>query len=151
QPARETLWASGESVVPVLTHVMTDPQEHIWVRRHIPGTLQGIPCHPSAEALANALADADSFIRFKSIVGLERMSRTRPELRPEPGLVEARLLRESGHYFDRLTLRQNLIDHEAGAADSLLVRAMDDKLARSVDRIFRLLCLRYSAKDVAAA
>ena len=47
-------------------------------------------------------------------------------------------------------LRQNLIDREAGSADTLLVRALD-KLARSIDRIFRLLGLRYSAKDVGAA
>lgn len=151
QPARETLWASGESVVPVLTHVMTDPQEHIWVRRHIPGTLQGIPCQASADALANALEDPDSFIRFKSIAALERMSRAHPELRPPAGVIEARLLREAGHYCDRLTLRQNLIDREAGSADTLLVRALDDKLARGIDRIFRLLGLRYSAKDVGAA
>jgi ATP:ADP antiporter, AAA family len=151
QPARETLWASGESVVPVLTHVMTDPQEHIWVRRHIPGTLQGIPCQASADALAAALDDNDSFIRFKSIVAMERMTRVLPQYRAPEGAIEARLLREAGLYCDRLTLRQNLIDREAGAADTLLVRALDDKLARSIDRIFRLLALRYSAKDVAAA
>jgi ATP/ADP translocase/CRP-like cAMP-binding protein len=151
QPARETLWASGESVVPVLTHVMTDPQEHIWVRRHIPGTLQGIPCQASADALAAAIEDADSFIRFKSIVAIERMSRTHPQFRAPAGVIEARLLREAGHYYDRLTLRQNLVDREAGSTESLLVRALDDKLARSIDRIFRLLALRYSAKDVAAA
>lgn len=151
QPARETLWASGESVVPVLTHVLTDPQEHVWVRRHIPGTLQGIPCQASADALANALEDTDSFIRFKSITAIERMSRSHPQFRAPAGVIEARLLRETGHYCDRLTLRQNLIEREAGSANSLLVRALDDKLARSMDRIFRLLALRYSARDVAAA
>ncbi|HUR20703.1 MAG TPA: Npt1/Npt2 family nucleotide transporter, partial [Vicinamibacterales bacterium] len=151
QPARETLWASGESVVPVLTHVMADPQEHVWVRRHIPGTLQGIPCQASADALAGALEETDSFIRFKSLAAIERMSRTHPQFRPPAGAIEARLLRETAHYCDRLTLRQNLIEREAGSADTLLVRALDDKLSRSIDRIFRLLGLRYSAKDVAAA
>ena len=151
QPARETLWASGESVVPVLVHVMTDPQEHVWVRRHIPGTLQGIPCQASADALAEALEDSDSFIRFKSLVAIERMSRTHPQFQAPSHVVEARLLREAAHYCDRLTLRQNLIEREEGSADTLLVRALDDKLSRSMDRIFRLLGLRYSAKDVAAA
>src|SRR5688572_328057 len=151
QPARQTLWASGESVVPVLTHVITDPQEHIWVRRHIPGTLQGIPCQASADALAGALEDSDSFIRFKSIAAIERLSRSHPQFRPPAGVIDTRMLREAGHYCDRLTLRQNLIAREAESADTLLVRALDDKLARSIDRIFRLLGLRYSAKDVAAA
>jgi AAA family ATP:ADP antiporter len=151
QPARETLWASGESVVPVLTHVLSDPQEHIWVRRHIPGTLQGIPCQASADALAVALDDSDSFIRFKSITALERLSRGHQQFRPPADVIEARLLRETSHYCDRLTLRQNLIEREAGSADTLLVRALDDKLSRSIDRIFRLLSLRYTAKDVAAA
>jgi ATP/ADP translocase/HEAT repeat protein len=151
QPAREALWASGESVVSVLTHVMTDPQEHIWVRRHIPGTLQGLPGQASADALARGLEDSDSFISFKSIVAIERMSRTHPQFRPLEGSIEARLLKETAQYCDRLTLRQNLIEREAGSADSLLVRTLDDKLTRSIDRIFRLLGLRYSAKDVAAA
>ena len=35
--ARETLVSYGESVVPVLAHLLNDPDEHIWVRRHIPG------------------------------------------------------------------------------------------------------------------
>ncbi|MEO6221834.1 MAG: Npt1/Npt2 family nucleotide transporter [Vicinamibacterales bacterium] len=151
QPAREALWASGESVVPVLTHVMADPHEHVWVRRHIPGTLQGIACQQSVDALVATLDETDSFLRFKCIVAIERLRRTHPTLHVPAGIIEARLLRETSHYCDRLTLRQNLIEREAGSADTLLVRALDDKLARSIDRIFRLLGLRYSLKDVAAA
>ena len=46
--------------------------------------------------LANALDDTDSFIRFKSIAALERMSRAHPQFRPPAGIIEARLLREAG-------------------------------------------------------
>jgi len=151
QPAREALAASGESVVPVLQHVMADPHEHIWVRRHVPATLQAIPCQATVNALVAALDEADSFLRFKSIVAIERVQRSHPELHVPPGVIEARLLRETSQYCDRLTLRQNLIEHGSDTRGTLLVRALDDKLARSLDRIFRLLGLRYSAKDVTAA
>jgi len=151
QPAREALTASGESVVPVLTHVMADPYEHVWVRRHVPATLQAIPCQRSVDALTAALEDPDSFLRFKSIVAIERLRRAHPEFQVSAGVIETRLLREAAQYCDRLTLRQNLIERDPGNAVTLLVRALDDKLARSLDRVFRLLGLRYSATDVAAA
>ena len=151
QPAREALAASGEAVVGVLTHVMADPHEHVWVRRHVPATLQAIPCQPSVDALVAALDDPDSFLRFKSVVAIERLQRAHPELQVPPGVIEARLLREAAHYCDRLTLRQNLIERDTESAGTLLVRALDDKLTRSLDRIFRLLGLRYSATDIAAA
>ncbi len=151
QPAREALSASGEAVVGVLMHVMADPHENVWVRRHVPATLQAIPCQQSVDALVAALDDPDSFLRFKSVVAIERLQRAHPELQVPPGVIEARLLREASHYCDRLTLRQNLIDRDLNSADTLLVRALDDKLTRSLDRIFRLLGLRYSATDIVAA
>ncbi|MSO48574.1 MAG: cyclic nucleotide-binding domain-containing protein [Acidobacteria bacterium] len=150
QPAREALAASGEAVVGVLTHVMADPHEHVWVRRHVPATLQAIPCQQSVDALVTALDDPDSFLRFKSVMAIERLQRAHPELQVPSGVIEARLLREAAHYCDRLTLRQNLIERDTESAGTLLVRALDDKLTCSLDRIFRLLGLRYSATEPAA-
>jgi hypothetical protein len=44
-----------------------------------------------------------------------------------------------------------LLRHVLDADDSLLGKALDDKLRRSVDRVYRLLGLLYHIDDVAAA
>ena len=41
----------GEPVVDALAHFMRDPEEDIWVRRHIPATLAQIPSQKSVDVL----------------------------------------------------------------------------------------------------
>ena len=59
--------------------------------------------------------------------------------------------RETSRYYNGLTLQHNLLRHSLDAAESLLGRALEDKLRRSLDRIYRLLGLLYHIEDVAAA
>ena len=66
----------GEPVVDVLAHFMRDPEEDIWVRRHIPGTLAQIPSQKSVDVLVGALEEPDGFMRYKAIAALERLRRT---------------------------------------------------------------------------
>jgi hypothetical protein len=54
-------------------------------------------------------------------------------------------------YFNYLSLHHNLFRDDAAGRDSLLARAMAEKLKRTLDRIYRLLGLLYPWKDIAAA
>jgi CRP-like cAMP-binding protein len=66
-------------------------------------------------------------------------------------MLEKVVIKETSRYYNGLTLQHNLLRDSLDANDSLLGRALDDKLRRSLDRIYRLLGLLYHIEDVAAA
>jgi AAA family ATP:ADP antiporter len=149
--ARETLVSYGEAIVPVLAHFMSETEEQPWVRRHVPATLARIPTQASMDALMAALDDPDGFLRYKVILAIETLRRSHPGLQFSQAAIEARVVKETSRYYSALSLNYNLLEHEAEAEGSLLVRALEDKLSRTLDRVFRLLGLRYAWTDVAAA
>jgi AAA family ATP:ADP antiporter len=160
--ARETLVSYGQEVVPALAHFLNDPREHIWVRRHIPSVLALIATQQSMDVLVKALDDPDGFLRYKVIAAIEKLRRDHGELSMERDPAEVLLVLETQRYHGYLTLRYTLAPPaaatagERGADDpqprpSMLVRALDDKLERTLDRIYRLLGLLYPWKDIAAA
>ena len=149
--AREALAGGGEAVLEALAHFLRSPDEQAWVRRHIPVTLAHIPTQRSMDALLSALESRDGFLRFKAIEAIERLRRESPGLVLDREAVERLVVRESSRYFDATTLRYNLLREPAHGTEPLLLRALSDKRARTVDRIFRLLGLLHSWTDVAAA
>ena len=149
--ARAVLVSYGDGVLDALAYFLKDPDEDIWVRRHIPATLALLPRQRSMNVLLEALDDRDGFLRYKVVVAIEKLQRDHPELILPRGSVEALVLKESSRYYDYLTLRYNVVQRDPHAQPSLLVRALEDKLERTLDRIYRLLGLIYPWKDVAAA
>jgi AAA family ATP:ADP antiporter len=149
--ARRVLTSYGEPVIDALAHFMRDPDEDVWVRRHIPATLAQIPSQKSVDALTAALEEQDGFLRFKAVAALERMRREHPDLTFKREPIEALAIKESRGYFNSLSLHHNLFVRDRRSPDSLLARALVEKMDRTKDRIYRLLSLIYPWKDIAAA
>ncbi len=103
------------------------------------------------DALVRALDEPDGFLRYKAIMAIEKLRRENPSISCPRQTLETVVVRETSRYYNGLTLQHNLMRHVLDGADSLLGRALDDKLRRSVDRIYRLLGLLYHVDDVAAA
>jgi ATP/ADP translocase/HEAT repeat protein/CRP-like cAMP-binding protein len=149
--ARETLIGFGESIVPVLAHVLRDEHEHLWIRRHVPSTLAALGGPRAMTALVDSLNESDGFLRYKAIRAIEKLRRDDPSLNCPRQVLESAVVRETSRYYNGLTLQQNLLRHALDADDSLLAQALADKLRRAVDRIYCLLGLLYHVDDVAAA
>ncbi|OFW19202.1 MAG: hypothetical protein A3H97_23805 [Acidobacteria bacterium RIFCSPLOWO2_02_FULL_65_29] len=149
--ARDTLVGYGEGVLDALAYLLRDPDEDIWVRRHIPATIARIPSQKAVDILIVALRDADGFLRYKALAGLERLRRDHPELTFGREAIEARALKEGLLYFNCLTLHDNLFERAKLSKDALLADALQEKMARAGDRVYRLLGLVYPWKDIAAA
>ncbi|MBA3269131.1 MAG: HEAT repeat domain-containing protein [Acidobacteria bacterium] len=148
--AREVLVAYGDEVVAALAYFLRDPEEDIWVRRHVPSTLALIPTQRSLDVLVSALEDPDGFVRFKAGAAIERLRRSVPQLRLDRAVVERQILQETTRAFNALTLHYNLfVNHDLDAA-SLLARALEQKHQRAFDRIFRLLGLVFPPEDINA-
>ena len=151
--ARDTLVSGGDAVLDVLAYFLKDRDEHVWVRRHIPSVLALLPTQRSMNVLLATLDDPDGFLRYKAVVAIERLRRDRADLTLEREPIEALVLKETVRYYGFLTLRFDLAQGKTktDAQLPLLVRAIDDKLDRTVDRIYRLLGLIYPWKDIVAA
>jgi CRP-like cAMP-binding protein len=134
-----------------LAYVLKDPNEDIWVRRHIPATLALLPSQRSMNILLDVIDDPDGFLRYKVVVAVEKMHHDHPALLIPSRSIETLVLKESSRYYDHLTLRYNIVQHDIQSQPSLLVQALGNKLERTLDRIYRLLGLIYPWKDVAAA
>jgi AAA family ATP:ADP antiporter len=149
--ARETLVGYGEPVIESLAHFMTDPEEDIWLRRHIPTTLAHIVSQKSVDVLVPALNEPDGFLRYKVIAALERLRRADDRLVFDRAAIEPLVIREARAFLTGLSLHHNLFVRGKLPADTLLARALEQKMGRSKDRIYRLLSLMYPWKDVEAA
>ena len=149
--ARDALVGYGEGVLDTLAYLLRDPGEDLWVRRHLPATIARIPAQKSVDILIEALQDPDGFLRYKAVTGLEKLHRDHPELTIDRQPIEAFAFKEAPSYFNYLTLHYNLFDRGKLSADGLLAGALQEKMARAVDRVYRLLGLIYPWKDIGAA
>jgi CRP-like cAMP-binding protein/HEAT repeat protein len=149
--AREVLVGYGDEIVETLAYFLNDAEEDIWVRRHIPSTLALIPTQPSVDVLLAALDAPDGFLRYKALRALGRLKREHPELAIPTAPVEALVVKETNRYFNYLGLHYNVAVNDPVARNTLLARALREKLGRTVDRIYHLLAMIYPWKDVAAA
>jgi AAA family ATP:ADP antiporter len=149
--ARVTLASYGEPVVEPLAFFLRDPDEDLWVRRHIPGTLAQIPCQKTADVLVATLAERDGFIRYKAISALERLRREHPELTLASESIEKLAIKEARRFFTFLSLHQNLFGTGRLNADSLLAQALSEQMTRLRNRIFKLLTMLYTPADIDAA
>jgi AAA family ATP:ADP antiporter len=164
--ARQVLVGYGEEVIDALAFFLNDPDEDIWIRRHVPSTLALIASQRSLDVLVAALGNPDGFIRFKATAAIDKLRRDHPKLQLPPGIVERQILAETTRAFSALTLHYNLFVHggsvggskdpplqgKTGAldSDSLLSRALVEKHRRANGRIFRLLGMLHSPDDIAA-
>jgi ATP:ADP antiporter, AAA family len=149
--ARQVLVGYGEGIVETLAFFMRDEEEDVWVRRHIPSTLALIPTQQSVDVLLSALDAPDGYLRYKALRALGRMKREHPELSIPTAPIEGLVVKETSRYFSYLGLHYNVVVRDPVAKDTLLARALREKLARTVDRIYYLLAMIYPWKDIAAA
>jgi ATP:ADP antiporter, AAA family len=149
--ARTVLVGYGEPVVDALAHFLRAPEEDIWVRRHIPATLALIPSQKTVDVLAAALAEEDGFLRYKVVSALERLRREHDSLTFPREHIERLALDEGRNYFNYLSLKHNLFGRSQLPGGSTLELALEQKIQRTKDRIYRLLTLIYPWRDIGAA
>ena len=149
--ARETLVGYGPDVLDVLAHFMRDPDEDIWLRRHIPTTIARIGTQRAVDVLLASLEEPDGFLRYKMIAALERLRRSDATLTFDRTKLEPLVIRDARQYLSTVSLHHNLFAGGRLPTTNLLSPALEQKMQRTKDRIYRVLSLIYPWKDVAAA
>jgi AAA family ATP:ADP antiporter len=152
--ARAALLAIGPAALDSLEEALADDSLPHELRRHLPRTISLFPpANAAAVLLRRVLRETDGMVRFKILRGLGRIAADHPEVTLERGVLDEALSRTLEAAFRLVSWR--LVLQEGAAADArratpgheLLATLLHDKEHHAVERIFRLMGLRYRRED----
>ncbi len=153
--AQEALANHGDAVVRPLLERLDSPREDRRIRMAIPDVLQRIATQAAVDALQQYMDTPSIALRDAVVRALSKIRDRYEALEFHTKLVEKRILAEAREYSRKTVLRSALRNAlavpEAGkerVALDLLLRALDEKRAKTLERIFRLLSLRYDPDDM---
>lgn len=146
----EALARFGPQICGALGDILADTSAPMAIRRQIPRVLKLIPRQRSVDVLLTAIGNMDLSLRGAVLKALNRLRESAPELNFENAYVTEQIYREARYYFELAAALAPLRDHKAGAgtAAALLVRTLEERLQRTLERLFRLLGLRYPPKEI---
>ena len=154
--ARAALVQYGREAVPMLRDYLNDGAVPLAVRKQIPKVLARIPSPESAAALAESLIQSDPGMRYDVLKALNELRSKDSGLVPPRSEVEDMLDVELVGYYRSFQILA-AIDPNAGSVipgpssaggASVLTRALRERMAYELERIFRLLALLYPPRDV---
>ena len=159
---RESLGEYGEEIISILAEQLEDPSVDKMKRLAIPKALALIGSQKSVNLCMKNLDQPDLIIRYEIIKALNKLRTKFPELKFDKQQLNARILDEIKNYYRNLALlyRQNeslSSDRAIPSNDDksrvlrareLLTIALEEKLDNTLERIFRLLGLKYPPKDL---
>lgn len=154
--ARAALANYGDRILPLLKSVMSDTRRDFRVRKSIPRILFQMKSKASIQTLEQYLDLPDAHIRYEVIKALNKYRQQDPDLRIDSENVRKTLLREIRDYYHKLNIfytyaRRETLSLEIREVDDILYPALQEKLQDGLERIFRLLALRYSQEDIYSA
>ena len=151
--ARVALVQYGDRAVGTLRDYLNDDAVPMPIRRQIPYVLARIATPESAAVLANSFFQTDPGLRYAVLKALNKLRSRDPALLPA-GVDYADMLNSElmGYYRSFQILAT--FDPRAGTSpwspgrESLLTRALRERMDYELERIFRLLALLYPPRDV---
>ncbi len=160
---KECLAQYGERVIDILARHLEDPHLEIRKKTAIPGILALIGSQKSVNLLSRHLKLKDSLLRYEIIRALYRLRENYPSLKFDSKQVEESVQGEIARYYKLIALRHSVMNafvndkkighsidnsNQLKKARTLLALALKEKLDESLERIFRLLGLKYIPKDM---
>ena len=151
--ARTALAQYGERAVGTLQDYLNDEEVALPVRKQIPGVLASIPSAQSAAVLASSLIQGEPGLRYDVLKAMNKLRRSDPALLlPNPEL-EDMLRAELMGYYRSFQILAAVNPRASTAArvpgsESLLARALRERMDQELERIFRLLALLYPPRDI---
>lgn len=145
--ARQALALYGEAVIADLNRYLNDKKVASEIRTEIPRVLSLIGTQKSVDVLLDNLILRDESLRYDVIKALNRLRARFPEHTFDKRVDEA--LQDELRKYYRILKTLHLSEAETNGDDSgLLNRALAGRREDHIERIFRLLALRYPPKDI---
>ncbi len=160
--ARESLGEYGEEIIERLAAQLEDSSVDRKKRLAIPKVLALIGSQKAVNICMKNLTHPDLILRYEIIKALNKLRTKFPELKFDKQHLNARILDEIERYYRILTMlyrqKESLAREKAfpGQQDKtsvirareLLTVALEERLDNTLERIFRLLGLKYPPKDL---
>lgn len=147
------LAAFGPQICGTLSGVMMDENLPLRIRRQVPRVLKSIPDQRSVDVLLPAINHPDLTLRAAVLKALNKLRESAPELKFDTVFVTEQILAEARYYFE-LNAALAPFQHylEGGRrASRLLARTIEERLRETLERLFRLLGLRYPPREIYSA
>jgi ATP:ADP antiporter, AAA family len=151
--ATTALAAFGPAVSDKLSGILLNQDSPRRLRLRVPRVLASIPHQASVDALLAALKCPDLSLRAAVLKALNRLRETAPELNFDNAFVTSQILEEARRYYELNAALAPFREYRDGdsCASRLLARTIEDRLTRTLERLFRLLGLRYPPKEIYGA
>ena len=151
--ARSALAQYGEGALDKLRDSLNDDNVPLSVRKQIPDVLAHFASTEAAAVLADSLIQSDPGLRFDLLKALNKVRRRAPALVPASAHFVDILNAELTGYYRSLQILAALepraiLSRRSSGGDSLLTRALRERMDHEFERIFRLLALLYPPRDV---
>jgi AAA family ATP:ADP antiporter len=150
--AIEALIAYGSSVVGFLGDVLMDESISPTVRRQVPRVLKQLLEQPSVDVLMKGIRQQDLSVRLAVLKALTAMREHAPRLEYGEIFVTEQILSEAKQYYSLYAALEPLRDQQAErSAAGLLHRSIEERLKQTLERLFRLMGLRYPPIEMHSA
>ncbi|MGB7393410.1 MAG: Npt1/Npt2 family nucleotide transporter [Pricia sp.] len=163
--AIDALHAYGPKMIPILTNIASERLVPLASCRFIPAALQRFPSQETVRCLFRLMEDADLSVRLESIRALSEIRKNYPQLKFDKYKVVALLLEECKLYHRTLSAMHSQIiiafrnrskskkeiDQNERDARASLLELLERRLDAGLERIFKLLGLRFAQKDIEIA
>ena len=139
----------GDPVCQTLSAVLLDERQAPRVRRRVPRVLRKIGTQRAVDVLLKGIALTDLNVRTAALKGLNRLREDAPGLDFDGRFLTAQILSEARYYFElSAALAPFRGIGDGRPAVRLLVRSIQERLAGSLERLFRMLGLQYPPKEI---
>jgi AAA family ATP:ADP antiporter len=147
--AHDALCAFGPPALPSLTLLLDQPTVPLALRREIPDIVARIGTDAGSRLLVDHLLEADVTLRLRVISALATLRARHPELGLDRPAIEMVLMAEvMGHYRSYQILGS--LANPLQSTDPVAV-ALETSMRYEVERIFRLMAIRWPRFDVESA
>jgi AAA family ATP:ADP antiporter len=148
--AIQALAGFGAAICGTLSDLLLDESVPHRIRRQVPRVLKNIPDQRAVDVLLDAVSHPDLTIRAAVLKSLNRLREIAPGLNFENQFVADQISNEARYYYELNAALQPFQERggEARSAASLLARTIEERLQRTMERLFRLLGLRYPPKEI---
>ncbi len=137
----------GEPVVDVLGKVLAQEREEPTLRRQVPRILERIGTQRCLDVLMTSLSVRDPDTRREAARAAARL-RDRLGSRIDEARVRTLVDEEIREHYQNLAALEDLQPIAGHDGPNLLRDAIEERLARSLDRVFRLLAIVYPLKAI---
>jgi AAA family ATP:ADP antiporter len=150
--AIDALASYGNKIVGTLADLLEDESCPKPMRRQIPRVLRLIPTQRSVDVLLRFIGHGNIELRSVALRALNRLRETVPNLDYGAESVREHILSEARYYFDMAAALD--VFREQGQPHTpagLLVTTLEERLKGTLDRLFRLLGLKYPPQQIYSA